>query len=253
MSFAARLLSHVRRFHDADVRLHDSLSRTPFHQSFWVQRRLRSALADRSREARGILLDVGCGRKPYEALFRPYVRRYLGLEYSPASGYRGNRADLCGDAQSLPLRSASIDTVLATELLEHVRDPGAVVGEIARVLRPGGIVLCTAPFVYPVHERDDYYRYAPRGVATLLERHGLEVIEVRSLSGTGLTLAVLFNLFWFDIGFLWTKWLYPIGVILRPLLLVLLAVVNLVGWVLERVLPSTHLSFNHLTVAKKRA
>lgn len=250
-----RSLAHSgRRVHDADVRLTDHvLSATPFHPSFWVRRRIRSSLAERASVAHGTLLDLGCGTRPYESIFADRVRRYVGMDYSPTSGYRGNRADLCGDAAAIPLAANSIDTVLCTELLEHVPDPDGVAREIARVLRPGGVAFVTAPFVYPVHDERDYFRYAPEGVATLLRRHGLEVSEVLPLSGTGLTIAVLFNVFWFDIGFMWTKWLYPLGIVLRPLLLVIVALVNALGWSLERALPSRHLSFNHLTIARKTA
>lgn len=248
----ARIARAARRLHELDVRLIDDLlCETPFHPSFWVRRRLRRSLAERAGHARGILLDLGCGMKPYEPLFARRVERYLSMEYSPTSGYRGNRADLCGDAAAIPLVSASFDTVLCTELLEHVPDPDAVASEIARVLRPGGVVLCTAPFAYPVHDPHDYFRYSPDGVAALFVRNGLEVVEVRPLSGTGLTLAILFNVFWFDIGFMWTKWLYPVGVLLRPVLLLLVGLVNALGWAAERLLPSRHLSFNHLTVARK--
>jgi SAM-dependent methyltransferase len=144
-----------------------------------------------------------------------------------------------------------VDTVLCTEVLEHVPNPDLVISEVARVLKPGGAFLCTAPFVYPVHDSFDFYRYSPIGVATIAQRHGLEVEEIIPLSGTGLTLAVMFNLYWFEIGFRWTKWLYPIGLLLRPILLLLTLIVNICGWIFERILPSNHLSFNHLTVARQ--
>lgn len=248
------LVNLGRRVHDADVRLLDDLlSATPFHPSFWVQRRIRSALRAHASAAHGTLLDLGCGNRPYEAIFAARVARYVGMDYSPTSGYRGNRANVCGDAAAIPLADGSVDTVLCTEVLEHVPDPEAVAREIARVLRPGGVALLTSPFAYPVHDERDYFRYSPDGVATILRRQGLEISQVHPLSGTGLTLAVLFNVFWFDIGFMWTKWLYPFGIVLRPLLLLIVAIVNGLGWSLERALPSRHLSFNHLTIARKPA
>lgn len=248
------LTKFARRLHEADLRAHDFLlTGTPFHVDYWPRRRMRAAIAARARHASGLLLDVGCGLKPYQAILMPHVRRYVGVEYSPTSGYRGNRADICGDAAALPLASESCDTVLATELLEHVTDPDRVVAEIARVLRPGGVAIVTVPFMFPIHEGTDYYRYTAPGMAAILNRHNLEVLESAPLTGSGLTLAMLFNMWWFEIGFLWTRWLYPVGVVARPLLLPLVAVMNLLGWIAERALPSSHMSFNHVTVARRPA
>ena len=241
----------ARRFQQADIRWTDRhLIGTPFHPGFWVRRRLTAAIASETKRAHGLLLDVGCGLKPYEPLFRPFVRRYVGLEYSPEAGYRGNTADVCGDAAVIPFASRTVDTVLCTEVLEHVPDPDAVIREIARVLKPGGTVICTAPFVYPVHGTYDFFRYSPGTIATLMRRHGLQVEHERPLSGTGLTLAIMLNLYWIEIGFLWTKWLYPIGVVLRPLLWVVAAVINVIGAFFEKVLPSSHMSFNHITIGR---
>jgi SAM-dependent methyltransferase len=244
----------LRRFHAADILWCERyILPTPFHAGFWVRRRLRAAIAEAVPRARGILFDVGCGRKPYAAMLSGRVSRYVGMEYSPSSGYRGNAADVCGDGAAIPIASASVDTVLCTEVLEHVPDPDAVVREIARVLKPGGSVICTAPFCYPKHDAYDFFRYSPGTVAALMRRHGLEVVSERPLAGTAVTLAVLFNLYWFEAGFIWTRWLYPIGLVLRPLLWLLAALVNLAGWMFERLIPSTLLSFNHLTIGCRPA
>lgn len=246
------LLETFRKIQAKDIVLTDKyLSRTPFHPGYWVRVRLDRAVESHAAQAHGVLLDVGCGAKPYEKTFTPYVDKYLGLEYSPESGYRGNKADLCGDAGLLPLADESVDTILCTEVMEHVPNPEKTIEEFARVLRPGGIVITTAPFVYPIHDEYDFFRYSPQGLATIMKRHGLTIEEIKPLSGTAVTLAVMFNLYWYDVGFIWTKWLYPLGLILRPLLWLLCFVVNLLGGLFEMVLPSSHLSFNHLTIAKK--
>ncbi len=245
--------SAITRFHARDIEWTDDyLAQTPFHPGFWSRVRLDRAIAKSASLAHGTLLDVGCGRKPYQKLFQPHVERYLGLEYSPGSGYRGNLADFCGDAGYLPIADSSVDTILCTEVMEHLPDPERAVSEFARVLRPGGTVIATAPFFYPIHDSYDFFRYSPDGLKTMMERHGLTVDTVEPLSGTGVTLAVMFNMYWYEIGFMWTKWLYPIGLVLRPVLLLLCFVVNVIGRIFEIVIPSNHMSFNHLTIARKR-
>jgi SAM-dependent methyltransferase len=241
-----------RNIQQKDILLAETyLSRTPFYAGYWVKKRIDAAIAASAKLGHGVMLDVGCGLKPYEKDFEPYVEKYIGLEYFPDSGYRGNRADLCGDAAALPLSDNSIDTILCTEVFEHLPDPENAMKEFARVLRPGGVLITTAPFAFPIHDAYDFFRYSPDGLAIIMKRQGLEVENVEALSGTGLTLAILFNLYWYDLGFIWTKWLYPLGLILRPLLLLICFVVNLGGAAFEVIVPSKHLSFNHLTIARK--
>jgi SAM-dependent methyltransferase len=240
-------------FHAKDVHLTDRyLLRTPFHPGYWVRTRIDDAIKSYANNAQGVLFDVGCGIKPFESIFAPFVESYIGLEYSPESGYRGNAADFCGDAAKLPLADECVDTILCTEVMEHVHDPERAISEFARVLRPGGIIITTAPFVYPIHDKYDFFRYSPDGLAAIMKRHGLEIEKVEPLSGTAVTLAVMFNLYWYEIGFVWTKWLYPIGLIIRPILWLSCFLVNVLGRMFEILLPSNHLSFNHLTVARKR-
>lgn len=246
------MLSLVRKIHQKDIELMERLSSTPFYSGFWNRVRIDGAIRHASSNAHGVLLDVGCGGKRYANVFAPFVKRYLGLEYSRDSGYRANLADFCADALQLPLLDKSVDTVLCTEVLEHLDDPEKAIAEIARVLRADGVVITTAPFFFPIHDAADFFRYSRDGVASLMRRNGLKVETVQPLSGSGVTLALLFNLFWFESGFMWTKWLYPFGVVLRPFLLLLCLAVNLLGGVLEMILPSTRMSFNHLTIARKR-
>ena len=246
------LVKTVNDIHGLDVRWTDAyLSRTPFHAGYWVRTRIDNAIKSHADEGHGVLLDVGCGIKPFETTFAPYVERYIGLEYSPESGYLGNKADFCGDAAFLPLADESVDTILCTEVMEHVSNPEKTIEEFARVLRPGGTLITTAPFFFPIHDTYDFFRYSPDGLAAIMNRHGLEVEKVLPLSGTAVTLAAMFNLYWYELGFIWTKWLYPIGLVLRPVLWLLCFVVNLLGGIFEKIVPSKHMAFNHLTIARK--
>lgn len=247
-----KIVSALADLHAADIRWTDDyLARTPFHPGFWSRVRIDQAIAENASVAHGVLLDVGCGVKPYENLFRPYVEEYIGIEYSPESGFRGNKADVCGDAGYLPFADGSFDTILCTEVMEHVPNPEKTIEEFARLLRPGGKVLTTAPFFYPIHDPYDFFRYTPDGLKVMMERHGLKVDSVTPLSGTAVTIAVMFNMYWYDIGFMWTKWLYPLGLVFRPVLWLICLLVNAVAGIFELLLPSRHMSFNHLTIATK--
>lgn len=115
-----------------------------------------------NREALGTdILDVGV----YDA------RRWLGPGYL-TFGEHGE--DRTGDLLALPFPEASFDGVVLTEVLEHCTDPVAAVREVFRVLRPGGLLLVTSPFIWPTHgiegEYQDYWRFTRQGWELLLRR-----------------------------------------------------------------------------------
>jgi SAM-dependent methyltransferase len=93
-------------------------------------------------------------------------------------------------AAPLPFGTATFDTVLCTSVLEHVHDAEAVVSEIARILKPGGRLIITIPFLYPTHEAPyDYWRTTHWGLRSVLTRHGLEVDTVAAQGGPVLLVA----------------------------------------------------------------
>jgi SAM-dependent methyltransferase len=152
----------------------------------WLTSSLRDVAAE---HARGRLLDVGCGDRRFEHLFTPHVVSYTGVEHeavfaSTEAAKRPNGPDALYDGKRLPYEDASFDTVLNTEVLEHTPDPAALVGEMARVLKPGGVTIVTAPFAFRLHEEPyDFYRFSPHGLAWLFEQSGMEVVETRHFGG----------------------------------------------------------------------
>ncbi len=108
------------------------------------------ALAAAAPHTRGTLVDVGCGTCPYLPLFAPYITRYIGVNYPTTATERPYyaAADVYADGSHLPLRDGCAQTVLCTQVLEHVPEPGLMLKEIARVLCAGGTLLLTAPQVW---------------------------------------------------------------------------------------------------------
>jgi SAM-dependent methyltransferase len=135
-------------------------------------------------QAHGRMLDVGCGKKPYESIFHPYVSDYIGIEHE--SCFAGTNAsqsdrqpDLFYDGVRLPFEDGSFDTVLNVQVLEHTPHPGLLVAELGRVLRRDGILILSAPFQARLHEEPyDYFRYSPHGLRTLLGDAGLEIVQL---------------------------------------------------------------------------
>src|SRR5205823_6133959 len=126
----------------------------------------------------GRTLDVGCGRKPYEPLFA--ATEYVGLEIDTPETRQARRADHFYDGQAFPFPDAEFDSVITSQVLEHVFTPDAFLEEIRRVLKPGGALLLTIPFVWDEHSQPfDYARYSSFGLQSLLQKHGFEIIEHR--------------------------------------------------------------------------
>lgn len=125
---------------------------------------------------KGRLLDVGCGMKPYERFFSDIATEYIGIDHPATHGGsygKHTKADIFSDKDELPFENASFDTVICTQVLEHLPNPEFKISEISRVLNTGGTVLVTVPFAWPLHEKPyDFFRYTEYGVRAMMEKAG---------------------------------------------------------------------------------
>jgi SAM-dependent methyltransferase len=153
-----------------------TVRRTVRATSDWVDLQwslLIRALKAVAPRTRGRLLDVGCGDKPYERIFRPHVDQYLGIEHlstftATAANLGASRPDCLYDGYCLPFADASFDTVISIQVLEHTPRPRQLMAEMARVLKNGGALILAAPFSFRLHEEPhDYFRYTPHGLREL--------------------------------------------------------------------------------------
>lgn len=136
-------------------------------------------LAGQAPRVRGRLLDLGCGNQPFAPWYAPLAAEVVAADAVPGPGV--TVVDL---AAPLPFPGASFDTVLCTQVLEHVDNAELAMAEIARVLRPGGHALVTVPFLYPTHEAPyDFQRFTHHGLAGLARRHGLHVLDLAAQGG----------------------------------------------------------------------
>lgn len=181
-------------------RLNTWRKNSPF-SAYWLSARaLKGSVAELAPHARGLMLDVGVGERPYAQLFR-HVDRYIGIEYPPVLSDKEpafwdilervrKAVDVFADAARLPFADESLDTVLATEVLEHLTEPARSLAEMARVLRPGGRLLLTVPFCEPLHFLpQDYWRFTPSSLRLMAEAAGLEIEAIRPRGNTTLSTA----------------------------------------------------------------
>jgi SAM-dependent methyltransferase len=136
-----------------------------------------------SSYAKGVLLDVGCGVKPYKEFSSNYVQSYIGIDHADTP-HGMHEVDVISSAYEISLDDSYADCILCTEVLEHLEEPLVALKEAHRLLRPGGIALYTIPFSWPVHEEPrDFYRYTEYGLRYLFEKAGFKILEIRALDG----------------------------------------------------------------------
>lgn len=145
-------------------------------------------------EFRGNVLDVGCGNMPYRSLILSEASRatsYIGLDLPGGQV----TPDIEWNGQVIPLANESVDSAMLTEVLEHCPDAEAVLREVNRVLRPGGFLFLTVPFIWPIHDvPNDEFRYTPFSLRRILERAGFPSPVIEGTGGRHAVLAVTLGL-----------------------------------------------------------
>jgi SAM-dependent methyltransferase len=233
-------------------RLYELLRGTFLHPQ-WLADRYHSKKRKLLRGVRNCLvLDIGSGKC---TLSRELAENNLvfGLDYPATATRYESRCDVFGDVRCLPFRSASVDVALFFEVLEHVAEPFVAVAEISRVLRPGGKIIGSVPFAYPIHDAPfDYWRFSGHGIKEMLDRSSLEV-EIMEVHGNSfVSILQMHNLAILELAWmLWKRhpfYLVPLGI---PLYLACL-LANLMGAILILLPNSNALCLGYSFVARRR-
>ncbi len=195
--------------------------------------------------ARGAMLDIGCGVKPYASAAAPYVTRHVGLDRPPSRSAQ-SRADLIASAYAVPFQDERFDTILCTDVLEHLEEPLKALHEAFRILTRGGHAIATVPLYWHLHEEPrDFYRYTKHGLRYLFERTGFEIIEIRPLTG------FMANYSQSVAYFLHSKSRGPWWNPLRLTMSVASALIQLFGYVASRIDRSYEFTMEYLIIAKR--
>ena len=189
------------------------------------------------RELRGVggtVLDLGAGLRPFAGLLPGTT---IALDYRPRPD-----VDLLGDAHRLPFRDDTIDAIVCTEVFEHLLDPPAAARELIRVLKPGGKLVLTTRFCFPLHDRPgDHWRFTSYTLARLFAPLDPVVLAQHSAYHTLLVLIVRLVM-------------EPtrLNRVLSPPVLALCALLWLVEPVAGKLLPSDALTSGYLVAGRKR-
>ena len=169
-----------------------------------------AALAELLPPPSGLTLDVGCGEGRLTRDLRARGYDVIGFDATPALVEAAQKADVQGayavaDIRSLPVADGRAALLICINVLEHVEDLDAALAEIARVLRPDGLLV--AGIVHPIAEVGEYdsgrdglfvrgyfdqeVRPVPLGLVEVVHYHRTIESYVRALSDAGLALDAL--------------------------------------------------------------
>ena len=148
---------------------------------------------------RGRVLDVGGSRVHRYGRFDVNGGPWSVTVVNPDPA---ERPDLCAFAEVMPTDSETYDVVRLSEVLEHVRDPVAVLKEMRRVIKPDGDLLATVPFIYRIHGPDtDWHRFTPARLTDDLESTGFRVVSLVALGSLYSTVVDLIEQGWGRVPF----------------------------------------------------
>ena len=210
------------------------LRNTPLHPQWFAFFREEKNLRRTCENLTGVVLDIGCADGKPRA-YLPDDVDYVGLDYyDTATKWYGTRPSVFGDAQQLPFASSSIDHALLLDVLEHLPDPDRCLGEIARVLKPGGAMTIQVPFLYPIHDAPlDFHRWTRFGLRGAAQRAGLHVTQDEAIGHPAETAALGMNIALSKTVLNWIAGRNPLallGIALPPIVLIL----NCLAWVAAR-------------------
>jgi SAM-dependent methyltransferase len=228
------------------------LARTPLHPQ-WLARPRRAVLEWLANRGPVDALDVGCADRWLGARLAP-GSTYVGLD-SIATGVTRYKArpEVFGDGHALPFRNGAFDAVFLLEVLEHVDHPLVVLSEARRVLRSGGCVVVSVPFLYPIHDAPvDYRRFTLHGLEKSLEATGFTIEQCKGTSAS-LEAAALLQSIALAAAALSAWRRGGLTRLLVPCLLAAIPVVNLAGTTLARLAPDwSGMSTGYVAIGRAR-
>jgi len=122
---------------------------------------------------RGKTCDIGAKNRIYENICEELIT--LDVCNFP-------EIDIIADAHNLPFTAKSFDNIIMASLLEHVQNPPKLLDEAYRILKPNGLIVVSAPFMYPFHaDPNDYWRFTDEGLKYLLR--SFKIIKIHKIGG----------------------------------------------------------------------
>jgi SAM-dependent methyltransferase len=212
---------------------------------YFSRKSLDEALRKLIPKLKGITVDIGCGSKPYEKFTN--ADKYIGLELDNELSKELKSADYYYDGITIPFDNNSTDSVLISQVFEHVFTPNELLQEINRILKSGGILLMSVPLVWDEHEQPyDYGRYTSYGLRYILNKNGFEVIELIKTSNDFTAIVQLVVAFIYKTTLTKNKYINLLTT------MIIIFPINIIGLLISKLLPKNDdFYLDNVVLAKK--
>jgi SAM-dependent methyltransferase len=139
---------------------------------------LKEQIKKASSFVRGKTLDVGAGE------VNRYGKMFQTETYTKMDVHAGPNVDIVGTAEKIPFPNDSLDSVICTQVFEHLAHPVKSAEEIFRVLKKGGHLIVTVPQMNELHEEPyDFFRYTNFGLDVLFKDAGFTIVHSEQRGG----------------------------------------------------------------------
>jgi len=134
--------------------------------------------------AKGKLLDLGCGQAPMHEFYSKYVSNICCADWENSLHDQSFIDVFCDLSQKLIFDSNSFDTIILSDVINHLEEPELALKEIHRILKPGGILLLSTPFLYNLNEEPfDFGRYSIHKFNSWAKKFGFEIVYEKVFGG----------------------------------------------------------------------
>jgi len=143
---------------------------------------------------KGRVLDLGAGTAKYRSILIKNAMNYIACDVK-----KNENIDMICDVTNLDFKPESFDTVISTQVFEHVTNPFLVAREIKKVLKSGGYAVITAPFMIPFHpDPKDNFRFSKEGLEEIFRSSGFEIVDSGIYGGFFMVLSEMIHFSWFN-------------------------------------------------------
>jgi 2-polyprenyl-3-methyl-5-hydroxy-6-metoxy-1,4-benzoquinol methylase len=135
--------------------------------------------------ASGNLVDLGCGKAPLFDTYRKHVSAVTCVDWKAPDNGQDHLDCVCDLSSPLPFDDGQFQTIILSDVLEHIPEPHKLWAELARLLSPGGHLIMNTPFMHCLHEQPhDYYRFSSHALTRFAASNGFEIIIMDAIGGT---------------------------------------------------------------------
>ncbi len=183
---------------------------------------------------KGICADIGSGNAIYKKTILSQVDEYIAVDKGDIHQHMFKASKekfIDADIKDLPFDNKSIDTVILTQVLEHIDEPFKALDEIKRVLKKDAVLILSVPFIYHAHATPyDYFRFSEYGLRKICKDYNFEIVEFHHQGYIGTTIISILN------SFLWmqmSRYKVLRNTIFLPFLLLIFSINNIIGLLLD--------------------